>query len=106
MATTRSTVAAPTKGASRPVPKKRKTISKKEAKTEQGQFALHLQSLLDAKGWNSYTLAEACENAGLDVKEHTVRAWLRAENMPKSHQLRAIGKILGLEDPRHILPPA
>ena len=88
------------------VPKKRKTISRREAQTEPGRFALHLDALLAARGWSPGDFACVLTKAGLGhVKEHAVRAWLRADNMPKSHDLRAIGKALGLADPRHILPP-
>lgn len=89
-----------------PVGKKTKVLTKREArdKGELGAFALHLAALLQERGWDHAALSKACKRAGLPIEEHAVRAWLRAENMPKAQHLRGIGKVLGLADPRHILP--
>jgi hypothetical protein len=83
-----------------------KRLTKKEARQlgEPGAFALHLAAILSRKQWTHQDLAKACQAASLNVKEHQVRAWLRGENMPKSSMLRPIGRVLGLADPRHILP--
>jgi len=50
------------------------------------------------------SFADKCQQAGLEVEEYAVRAWLRGENMPKAIILRDLGRVLGLSDPRHILP--
>lgn len=90
----------------RTVGKPQKELTKREAKDlgEVGAFALHLAALLKERGWTHDDLAERCEAAKLDIKEHAIRAWLRGENMPKSHHLRPLAKVLGLADKRHILP--
>jgi ribosome-binding protein aMBF1 (putative translation factor) len=90
-------------GASMPRP--RKQINKREAKTPGGRFALHLQALLEKRGWDHHKLAEL---AG--VKEFTVRSWLRGEALPESRILEAIGKALNTKehpfpDYRLVLPP-
>lgn len=83
-----------------------KQLTKREAKAlgEVGAFALHLAALLAERGWSHQDLAAKCKAAGLDVEEHSVRTWLRADAMPKSHYLRPLAKVLGLKDARHILP--
>lgn len=83
-----------------------KELTKREAKSlgEVGAFALHLAALLKERGWTHDDLAERCAAAKLDIKEHAIRAWLRGENMPKSHHLRPLAGVLGLADKRHILP--
>jgi ribosome-binding protein aMBF1 (putative translation factor) len=83
-----------------------KQLTKREAKAlgEFGAFALHLAELLQERGWDHRDLAAKCQAAGIDIEEHSVRAWLRGDNMPRSHHLRPIAKVLGLEDHRHILP--
>jgi hypothetical protein len=93
------------KGAKR-VGKKRAALSKTEArqKGEFGAFALHLNKLLSDRSWSVQDFTERCAAHGLTLDDQAVRAWLRAENMPKSHMLRDLGKVLGLKDPRHILP--
>lgn len=93
------------KGAKR-VGKKRAAMSKSDAreKGEFGAFALHLNKLLSDRSWSVQDFSERCASHGMPVGEQVIRAWLRAENMPKSHQLRSLGKILGLKDPRFILP--
>lgn len=83
-----------------------KQLTKREAKDlgEVGAFALHLADLLKERGWDHLKLAELCKSANLPIEEHAIRAWLRGENMPKSHHLRPLAKVLGLKDRRHILP--
>lgn len=88
------------------VGKKAKKLTKKEIRDggEFGLFAVHLAKLLKERELTAKALSDACKAAKIDIEEYSVRSWLRAESMPKSHQLRAIGKVLGLEDSRHILP--
>lgn len=88
------------------VGKRQIVLTKREAAKlgEPGAFALHLAALLQEREWTHQQLAEKCQAAGLPIEEHAVRAWLRGENMPKSHYLRPLGEVLGLTDPRHILP--
>lgn len=85
-------------------PQKELTAREAKALGEAGAFALHLAALLKERGWTHTDLADRCESAKLDIKEHAIRAWLRGENMPKSHQLRPLAGVLGLKDRRHILP--
>lgn len=91
---------------SRDVSRQRKQLTKGEARKlgEPGAFALHLDALLTERGISPQELADSCKAAGLPIEEHTVRAWLRGENMPKTHHLRKLGKALGLADYRHVLP--
>jgi hypothetical protein len=98
----------------RRMPKKRKVLTKAESRTEQGRFALHLQGLLNACGWDSTDLADRLKRAKVVAAEPAIRAWLRGDGMPKAKDLRAIGRIfmsadvpseVRLSDPRHILPP-
>lgn len=86
--------------------KKVTKLTKKQAKDlgEFGAFSVHLTQLLNERGMTSQDFSQACKAAGLKIEDHAIRSWIRAESMPKSHQLRALGKVLGLSDPRHILP--
>lgn len=86
--------------------KKATRLNKTEAKAlgEFGLFAHHFAALLKAAGLSHQAFAEQCQKRGLPVEEHAVRSWLRGESMPKSHMLRDLGKVLKLDDPRHILP--
>jgi hypothetical protein len=89
------------------MPKKAKRVTtKKEAADigELGHFARHLGILLEQRSITAQDFAAKCRTAGLEVEEYAVRAWLRGENMPKAIILRKLGKVLGLDDPRHILP--
>lgn len=81
-------------------PKPRKELTAKEKRTPRGKFATHLRELLEARGITSAELAKK-----LDIKEPTVRYWLRGETFPDIETLAALGKILGLEDYRQVLPP-
>lgn len=87
--------------------KKVKVITKAQARSkgEAGAFAYHLQSLLKERDWDHHKLAEKLAAAGVKVSEAGVRMWVRGDNMPKAEDLRAIGRVFGLADPRHILPP-
>lgn len=86
--------------------KRAKSLNRKSAKPlgERGAFALHLRALLESKGWDHHKLAEKLTAADVKVSEAGVRMWLRGDNMPKAEDLRTIGRVLGLDDPRHILP--
>jgi transcriptional regulator with XRE-family HTH domain len=55
---------------------------------------------MDEVGITSKALA-----AKLGIKEPTVRYWLRAETFPDIETLAALGKALGLDDYRKVLPP-
>lgn len=81
-------------------------LTKAEAKAlgEAGLFGYHLADLLEAAGLSHQAFAEQCKKRGLAVEEHAVRTWLRGESMPKANMLRDLGKVLKLDDPRHILP--
>ena len=105
MVTVQGKMEASLKGAKR-VGKKRAALSKSEArqKGEFGAFALHLNKLLSDRAWSVQDFAERCSAYGMPVDEQSIRAWLRGANMPKSHMLRDLGQVLGLKDPRHILP--
>lgn len=94
------------KPTSRDVSRQRKQLSKSEARKlgEPGAFALHLDALLTERGLAPLALAEKCQASGLPIEEWQVRAWLRGENMPKTHHLRKLGKALGLADYRQVLP--
>jgi len=87
--------------------KKASKLTKAQARSkgEAGAFALHLAALLNERGWDHHKLSEKLSEAKVKVSEAGVRMWLRGDNMPKAEDLRAIGRALGLEDPRHILPP-
>lgn len=88
------------------VGKKAHKLSAKDAreKGEAGSFGRHLAALLAARELTHESFALACQKAELDVQEWTVRSWLRGDSMPKAHMLRSLGKVLKLDDPRHILP--
>lgn len=92
---------------SRRMGKKATRLTKKEARSkgEPGAFAAHLGALMDERGWDHHKLAEKLQEAGLTIAESGIRVWMRGEGMPKAEQLRAIGRVFGLDDPRHILPP-
>lgn len=94
-------------GSKRATVGKRQSVLTKRAAAklgEPGAFALHLAALLQERGWTHQDLAQKCQAAGLPIEEHAVRAWLRGENMPKSHHLRPLAEVLGLNDRRQILP--
>ncbi|MDE2472267.1 MAG: hypothetical protein KGL35_26925 [Bradyrhizobium sp.] len=85
--------------------KARKKFSKKERSTVEGRFALHLRSLMDAKGWQVGDLQDRLAAAGLDVQKPAIHKWLRGDSMPLARDLETLGRVFSLEDPRHILPP-
>lgn len=75
---------------SRMAPQNKKQLSKAEKQTAIGKFALHLQALLDERGWDSHKLAER-----ISVGEPAVRRWLRAEAMPGDLKLlRELGEAM------------
>lgn len=87
-------------------PKPRKQLSKREARTFAGRFALRFKSLLDERGWST---AEAASRFGLG--EPAVRYWLRAQSLPATGDLERIGKALDtpehpFPDYRELLPPS
>lgn len=83
----------------------RKTLGKREQKTFKGRFAVHLQALLDDRGWTHHDLAN---RAGL--KEPTLRKWLRGESVTDTLDLEALASALNtpehpIADYRMVLPP-
>lgn len=93
-------MATATKNNRRAMPKPRKELTAKEKRTPRGKFATHLRDLMDAAGLTSGEVA-----AKLDIREATVRYWLRGETFPDIETLVTLGKILHVEDYRHVLPP-
>jgi len=92
---------------SRDMGKKATRLTKKDARNmgESGAFGAHLAALLAERDWDHHKFAEKLQAANLKISEAGVRVWLRGEGMPKAEMLRAIGRVLGLEESRDILPP-
>ena len=96
----RRRVDAPTKGAD-VAARERKKLTKAEQRTPKGRFAMHLAALMQQRAIDNKTLADR-----LGIGEATVRKWLRAESVPETLDLEALGKALGLLDYRSVLPPS
>lgn len=76
-------------------PKPRKKLTPAEKRTSEGRFAVVLEKLLAERGVTTQQLADRIE-----VKEPTVRAWLRAQSIPGDVRLfKAIAK--ALNSPEH-----
>lgn len=78
-------------------PVDRKRLSAAEKRTPAGKFAVHLQSLLDERGWS---VSDLSERSGLE--NATLRRWLRAEGFPKVELMPIVGK--ALDTPQHPFP--
>ena len=87
--------------------KKAKVLTKREARSkgERGAFALHLTAMLTEREWSNQEFADRLSVAGMTISEAGIRMWLRGDGMPKAEDLRIVGRALGLDDPRHVLPP-
>lgn len=85
--------------------KPRKTLTRKERKTPKGRFAVRIYDLLFERNWTPADLASR-----FGCGEPTVRKWLRAESVPETLDLEALGKAFDtpehpVDDYRLILPP-
>lgn len=86
-------------------PRQQKQLTKREQRTPKGRFATHIAALMEERGFDHNDLAKR-----MDVGEATVRKWLRAESVPETLDLEALGKALDtpehpLPDYRMVLPP-
>lgn len=85
--------------------KPRKKLTKAELRTPHGKFAAHFSMLLDERGWDSKKFSDLA-----DIKEPTIRKWLRGESIPAVVDLPAIYDAMStreypLADYRFVLPP-
>lgn len=73
--------------------------------TPAGRWGAHLRELMDAKGLGAQELRILLVDEGHDVGVSAVRHWLRGETYPTHTLMESLGRILGLADYRHLLPP-
>lgn len=83
----------------------RKYLSHDEQKTFRGRFAMHLQAMLDARGWLPQDLARR-----LKLRPPAIRKWLRADGGPELTLLERLAAALctrehPVADYRDVLPP-
>lgn len=76
-------------------------LTREQRKTPAGRFALHLDKLMQERGWS---VREVAERSGFS--ESRIRSWLRAAYMPETPDLQTLGESFDLDDYRFILPPA
>ena len=87
------------------VPRRRTEIDPGEAAGLPARFALHLRQIMADRGWTSKNVSDLLRRKGVDVGPRGVDVWLRGEGSPKFRDLEQIGRALGLDDYRMVLPP-
>jgi len=69
------------------------------------RFALRLREVMDKRKLSSADVAELITKAGVSkMSARGVDAWLRGTSGPKFRDLERIGRALGFEDYRDLLP--
>jgi ribosome-binding protein aMBF1 (putative translation factor) len=68
------------------------------------RFARRLRKLMETHGWSSRDVAELVTKGGVAVGDRAVDAWLRGQRLPKLKDIEKVGRALGFDDYRDLLP--
>jgi transcriptional regulator with XRE-family HTH domain len=86
-------------------PRARKPLDPRSKRFEV-RFARRLRDLLTARGMTTAEFLERLQRAGLDVSIEAVKKWLNGGRVPHPSDAEQIGRVLGLDDYRHLWPPS
>jgi hypothetical protein len=85
-------------------PRQRKPLDPRSKRFET-RFAIQLRELLAKRKMTATDFIQRVQAAGVDVSAIAIRKWLSASHVPRPQDMPAIGRVLGLKDYRHLLPP-
>lgn len=85
-------------------PRPRRHLSPRSTQFET-RFAIQLRGLLDKQKLTAADFLDRIRAAGVDVTRESVNKWIAGYHVPRPQDMPAIGRVLGLKDYRHLLPP-